>query len=90
MTTHDHPKTSEAGGNPMFNPSHAQVHASHRQAELLNVLAAERVVRSAREDGASPVIESSTPAPRIIDLVTDALSGIAGAIAAARRRPHWA
>ena len=73
----------------MFNPSHAQVHTSYRQAELLHVLAAERLVRSARENGAQPVIENSTPAPRIIDLVTDALSGIAGAIAAAGRRPHW-
>ena len=73
----------------MFNPSHAQVHTSHRQAELMNALAADRLVRSARENGAAPVIENSTPAPRIIDLVTDALSGIAGAIAAAGRRPHW-
>ena len=73
----------------MYNPSHAQVHASHRQRELVKVLAAERLVRSARENGASPVIERSQPAPRIIDLVTDALSGIAAGIAAAGRRPHW-
>ena len=79
----------------MFNPSHAQVHASYRQAELLNVLAAERLVRSARENEASPVIESSShviesssPPQRIVDLVTDALSGIAAAIAAAGHRPH--
>ncbi len=72
----------------MFNPSHDQVRA-YRQFELLNVLAARRPVQTAHENSASPVIERSSPPPRIIDLVTDALSGIAGAIAAAGRRPHW-
>jgi hypothetical protein len=59
----------------MFNPSHAR--------------AAERLVQTARETGTSPAIDRSSPPPRIVDLVTDALSGIAGAIAAAGRRPHW-
>jgi hypothetical protein len=73
----------------MFNPSHDQVRA-YRQFERLNMQAARRPVQTARENGASlVVIERSSPPPRIIDLVTDALSGIAGAIAAAGRRPHW-
>ena len=72
----------------MFSPSLAQVHVEHRQAELHNALAAERLVRSAREDGVSSVADSPSTARRIFVLVTDALSGIGGAIAAAGRRPH--
>jgi hypothetical protein len=72
----------------MINPSPAQIHRAYRQAELHTVLAADRLAKTTREDVA-PAIERSSPPPRIIDLVTDALSGIAGAIAAAGRRPHW-
>lgn len=72
----------------MFSPSHAQIHVDYRQAELRNALAAERLVQSARENLGSSVAENSAPPRRIVDLVTDALSGIGAAIAAAGRRPH--
>jgi hypothetical protein len=72
----------------MFSPSHAQIHVDYRQAELTNALAAERLVRSARENGVSSVAERTSITRRIFFLVTDALSGIDAAIAAAGRRPH--
>ena len=37
----------------MFSPSHAQIHADYRRAELMNALASDRLVRSAREGGVS-------------------------------------
>jgi len=72
----------------MFSPTLVQYHAEYRQAELLNTFAAERLLRSARENGASSVADSPSITRRIFVLVTDALSGIAGTIAAAGRRPH--
>ena len=72
----------------MFSPSLAQVHVAHRQAELHDVLAAERLVRSFRENGVSSVADSPSTTRRIFVLVSDVLSGVGGAIAAAGRRPH--
>ena len=72
----------------MFSPSLAQIHADYRQAELINTLGAERRIRSARENGVSSVADRPSIPRRIFGLVTDALSGIGAAIAAAGRRPH--
>jgi hypothetical protein len=72
----------------MFSPSLAQYHAEYRQAELNNMFAAERLVRSARMNGASSVADRPSITRRFFVLVTDALSGIGGTIAAAGRRPH--
>jgi hypothetical protein len=72
----------------MFSPSHAQIHVGYRQTELINALAADRLVRSARENGITPVVDRTSITRRFFDLVTDALSGIDAAIAAAGRRPH--
>ena len=72
----------------MFSSSLAQYHADYRQAELHNALAAERLVRSARENEVSSGADSPSTTKRIFTLVTDALSGIGGAVAAAGRRPH--
>ena len=74
----------------MFSPSLAQIHAEYRQAELVKTLATERVVRSARENGPSSVADRTSITRRIVVLVTDALSGIDAAIAAAGRRAHQA
>jgi len=72
----------------MFSPSLAHIHAEYREAELVKTLAAERLVRSARENGVSDVADHSSIARRIFGLVTDVPSGIGRAIAAAGRRPH--
>lgn len=72
----------------MFSSSHAQIHAEYRQAELMNALAAERLVRSARENGVSSLTSRMSITRRIFFLVTDALSGIDAAIAAAGHRTH--
>lgn len=72
----------------MFSPSLAHVHAEYRQAELMNALAADRLVRSARENVVSAVADRTSITRRIVVLVTDTLSGIGGAIAASGRRPH--
>ena len=72
----------------MFSPSLAHIHAEYRQAELTKTLAAERLLRSGREDGASSVADRPSITRRIFVLVTDARSNIRGVIAAAGRRPH--
>jgi hypothetical protein len=72
----------------MFSPSLAQIHAEYRQAELVNTLAAERLVRSAQENGVSAVADRASITRRIFDLVTDVPSNIGRTIAAAGRRPH--
>ena len=72
----------------MFSPSLAHIHADYQQAELTKTLAAERLLRSARENGVSSVAERTSIIRRIAILVTDALSGIDAAIAAAGRRAH--
>ncbi len=74
----------------MFSPSLAQIHAEYRQAELTKALATERLIRAARENGVSSDVERTSITRRIVVLVTDALSGIDAAIAAAGRRPHQA
>ena len=72
----------------MFSPSLAQIHAEYRQAELVNTLATDRLVRVARENGVSPVADRPSIMRRIVVLVTDTLSNISRVIAAAGRRPH--
>lgn len=72
----------------MFSPSHAQIHVDYRQAELINVLAAERLVRSADENLVSSVADRPSITRRMFAHVTDTLSTIGAEIAAAGRRPH--
>jgi hypothetical protein len=60
----------------------------YRQAELMKTLAADRLIRSARENGVSSVADRPSITRRFFILVTDALSGIGGTIAAGGRRPH--
>ena len=68
----------------MFSPSLAQYHAEYRQAELLNALATDRLIRSARENAVSSIADRPSIARRIFVTVTDALSGVGGAIDIAR------
>ena len=72
----------------MFSPSHAQIHADYRRAELMNALASDRLVRSAREGGVSTLADRPSITRRLFAHVTDTLSGIGTAIAVAGRRPH--
>jgi len=89
MPTQDHPEEiAEVGGNPMFSPSHAQIHVDYRQAELINTLAADRLVRSARDNGVSSVADHPSITRRMFAHVTDTLSHLGAEIAATGRRPH--
>ena len=72
----------------MFSPSHAQIHADYRQAELRNALAAERLVRSASENLVSSVADRPSITRRMFAHVTDTLSHLGAEIAAAGRHPH--
>jgi len=89
MPAQDHPEEiAEVGGNSMFSPSHAQIHVDYRRAELINALAADRLVRSASENLVSSVAERPSITRRMFAHVTDTLSHIGAEIAAAGRRPH--
>ena len=72
----------------MFSPSLAQIHAEYRQSQLTDALAAERLVQSTRMYQVSSDPGRPSIARRIVLRVTDALSDVGGAIAAAGRHPH--
>lgn len=72
----------------MFSPSLAQYHVDYRRAELINALAADRLVRPARDNGVSSLADRISIGRRIFALVTDALTGVGGTTAAAGRRTH--
>jgi len=89
MPAQDHPEEiAEVGGNSMFSPSQSQIHVDYRRAELINALAADRLVRSAGENLVASVAERPSITRRMFAHVTDALSHVGAEIAAAGRRPH--
>jgi hypothetical protein len=89
MPAQDHPEEiAEVGGNSMFSPSQAQIHVDYRRAELINALAADRLVRSAGENLVASVAERPSITRRMFAHVSETLSHVGAEIAAAGRRPH--
>ena len=72
----------------MFSPSQAQIHVDYRRAELINALAADRLVRSAGENLVASVAERPSITRRMFAHVSETLSHVGAEIAAAGRRPH--
>ena len=72
----------------MFELYHAPEQAAYRQAQLYDEIAADRLARSGRESVLSTTDDRVSPARRVIVVVTDTLSAMGAAFAAAGRRPH--
>ena len=72
----------------MFSPSQSQIHVDYRRAELINALAADRLVRSAGENLVASVAERPSITRRMFAYVSETLSHVGAEIAAAGRRPH--
>ena len=72
----------------MFDIYHAPDQAAHRQSELYDAIAADRLARLASGDQPS-ADDRPSPAHRVISIVTDALSVLRGTRDAAGRRPRW-
>ena len=75
--------------SPMFDLYQAPAQAAHRQSELYDEIAADRLARSARASDQSSADHRPSPAHRVIFLVTDALSALRGTRDAAGQRPRW-
>jgi hypothetical protein len=63
--------------------------AAHRQAELLDEAATDRLVRMAREGRQSSTDDRPSAAPRVILLVTVAMSVLGAAVDIAGWRARW-
>ena len=72
----------------MFSPSQSQIHVDYRRAELINALAADRLVRSAGENLVASVADRPSITRRMFAHVSETLSHVGAEIAAAGRRPH--
>jgi hypothetical protein len=73
----------------MFDLYNGPELAAHRQAELLDEVATDQMVRSAREGRQSSTDDRPSAAPRVVLLVTFALSVLGGAVDIAGWRARW-
>lgn len=73
----------------MFDLYHGPELAAHRQAQLLDEAATDRLVRSAREGHQPSTDDRPSAARRVVLLVTVALSVLSGSVGVAGRRTRW-
>ncbi len=73
----------------MFDLYQAPAQAAHRQSELYDAIAADRLARAAGADDQSSADDRTSPAHRVVAMVADALSALRGTRTEAGRRPRW-
>jgi len=73
----------------MFDLYQGHETAAHRQSELLDAVAADRLARLAREGHTASADDRVSPAHRVTMVLTDAVAVIRGAFHTTGRQPHW-
>jgi len=87
MTIRSPEQTAELEGTSMFDLYHAPDTADYRQHELYEKIANDKLARSAQGTDTTSTDDRPSPAHRVIAMVSDALSAVGQALAAAGRRP---
>ena len=73
----------------MFDLYQAPAQAAHRQAELYDAIAADRLARAANTSDQPAADDRTSPAHRVIAIVTNALSALRATSDVAGPRPRW-